>query len=103
MTALTVQCTYTKCWCAIRLDLELHTENERLRARVAELETTINTSEIVNRLRDRIADLEMLITEHNEGCNSSCDARGVDYCEPYVTRGKRCPDCQKDWNIGSDK
>lgn len=41
MTTPAVQCPFAKCWCEIRVDLELRTENERLRALVAELEAEL--------------------------------------------------------------
>lgn len=46
----------------------------------------------VERLRD-------LIRTHNASCESACTERGDAYCEPYVTRGRQCPDCPRDWMI----
>jgi len=41
--------------------------------------------------------LGALIAEHNSGCVMACEARGD--CRPYTSRGRKCPDCPKDWMI----
>ena len=45
MTAPAVKCPYAKCWCEIRVDLELRTENERLHNRIVELEAAAKVYE----------------------------------------------------------
>jgi hypothetical protein len=46
----------------------------------------------IERLRD-------LIRTHNASCENACAARSDAHCEPWLTRGRWCPDCPREWMI----
>lgn len=44
--------------------------------------------------------LAALIDEHNSACAAACEAqRDAGRCHAYMSRGLRCPDCPRDWQI----
>lgn len=40
--------------------------------------------------------LQGLIRDHNVGCAAACQAMPREHCQPYKSRGRRCPDCPQD-------
>lgn len=51
-------------------------------------------------LAARVAQLEQLIHDHNNGCSQSCFAMAEHgRCEGFTGRGRKCPDCPEDWTI----
>jgi chromosome segregation ATPase len=94
-------------------------EIEHLRAQVAELESAhtkahadeaehaAKQSNEIAALRyaleesdKRVTELERALGEHNAGVDASCEAqRERRRCDPYLERGRECPECPRDWRI----
>ena len=56
----------------------------------------------VERLKARLAEAELAIVEHNDGCEQACMAGAKDRCLSYTSRNLQCPDCPRDWMITYD-
>ena len=53
-------------------------------------------------LERRLAEAELAIVEHNDGCEQACMAGAKDRCLSYTSRNLQCPDCPRDWMITYD-
>ena len=67
-------------------------------ARISKAEWFVMTQPVATVAAD-IERLRGLIETHNAGCREECAARGEQHCYPYMSRGRRCPDCPRDGTI----
>lgn len=50
-------------------------------------------------IADALSELQELrkaVADHNGVCLDQCKAKGEKHCQPYVKRGRNCPDCPQD-------
>lgn len=45
---------------------------------------------------------ERLIASHNAECDGLCTKQAAN-CEPFTSRGRRCPECPRDWKIDDSR
>jgi len=50
-----------------------------------------------------IVRLRDLIRAHNALCENACAACSDAHCEPWLTRGRWCPDCPREWMIEGEE
>lgn len=46
---------------------------------------------------------ESLIADHNKECEGLCVGQPKGHCDSYITRGRQCPDCPRNWKIDSNR
>jgi septal ring factor EnvC (AmiA/AmiB activator) len=91
-----------------KLEREAADRIEQLAKNVLALTASMNSIRLSLRDAQRERDeLRALIEEHNAGCEAACGANNdytdkARFCrDSYLSRGRQCIDCPRDWKIES--